>query len=96
MFSEPAFGKAADEFVRNAQPGDTWYFRVLDNRSNSDRAAVMPITCPEPLAASNNEFDVNTRRAYDAAMRGKCNVLRSQSQGSGSAGWSACYPRWDD
>ncbi len=64
-----ALDKAAEEFGHSARPGDQWFFRIITNRSYSDRAAVLTVRCPDPLPTSSNPFDTRARQQQHRLQR---------------------------
>jgi len=66
---------AAEFFVINAKPGDTWMFRLIERNSYSDRAAIpvlgnkssvtLPVLPPKPT----NPFDKKAKLAYLLRLR---------------------------
>jgi hypothetical protein len=52
-----------------ANPGDLWFFRWLDNRSYSDRATAFSVMLPTVPPRPANQFDVQRHRAWLMAQR---------------------------
>jgi hypothetical protein len=98
-FVGQALDKAATEVERNAQPGDTWFFRWVTNASYSDAAAIFTLRCPDLPDAPTNPFDANARRHWQAqqasftALKKKAaTMLRSQRPKPvrGTDVWGGC------
>lgn len=62
-----AFAQAAKEVERHAQPGDVWFFRLINDRSYADDASILALRCPAPVADSANPFDRTARQRKQAA-----------------------------
>lgn len=65
----------ADFFLRNARPGETWYFRLICNNSYSDRASIPvwkgrgSVTLPHVEPAPTNPFNKQARLQHLVSLK---------------------------
>lgn len=68
-FPRQAFDQAAREVEQNARPGDTWFFRIINNESYNERSAIFTLRCPAPVVERVNPFDSRSRARAAARER---------------------------
>jgi hypothetical protein len=80
---DKASNGAADLLLREAAPGDVWWFRVIKDQSYDESAAIMTLRMPQAAPHSANVFDRRSRqqelsseRTIDQARRAAADYLR--------------------